>query len=128
MPPRAKMIIIEAAERHGVKISDLIESCRRKKVFRVRIEIAKALDACGYTSTRIGRYLNKDHTTILFYLGRGKKKPSPPKWRTPKVKHVRFIRLKKTKPPPPHSPRRYAGFDGTENQFKRYSHESVERT
>ena len=125
MPPRAKGIILDFAERHGVAVADLAGRCRKKKVFRVRMEIAKALDACGYSSLQIGRFLNHDHTTIIYYLGRGKKKASQPKWRTPKVRHLRFIRLPLPKAATPKSPRPYAGFDVRETQFKRYCHESA---
>ena len=124
MPPRAKGIIMDFAERRGVAVSDLAGRCRKKKVFRARMEVAKALDACGYSSLQIGRFLNHDHTTIVYYLGRGKKKASQPKWRAPKVRHVRFIRIPRPDAPPK-SPRRYAGFDVRETQFKRYCHESA---
>ena len=119
MPPRAKSIILGFAEQRAVPVSKLAGRCRVKKVYQTRIEVAKALYECGYTTTRIGRWLNHDHTTIVFYLGRSKKKPLPPKWRTPKVRHVKFIRLPKEKPKPPRMPIRYAGYDPTESPMWR---------
>ena len=117
MPQAARDIIMEIAELRGVDPHLIVSRCRKNKVFRARVEVAKRLDARGYSSPRIGQILNHDHTTIVFYLGRGKKKPSRPIWRAPRVRHVRFI-----KAPPPPKPIRcylkpYAGADMTEYQW-----------
>lgn len=117
MTPRARAIIAEICALRGVDPRKIVSSCRVKKVFRARMEIAIRLHGCGYSTPRIGRWLNHDHTTILFYLGNGKKKPQRPIWRAPKVRHVRFI-----KPPPPPKPikfylKPYAGADMTEYQW-----------
>ena len=118
MPQAARDIIMKIAELRGADPRLIVGKCRKKKIFRARIEVTKRLADRGYSSTRIGKILNHDHTTIVFYLGRGKKKPSLPIWRTPKVRHVRFV-----KPPPPPKPIRfylkpYAGADMTEYQWK----------
>jgi hypothetical protein len=49
---------------------------------------------CGYSTGRIGAILNKDHTTIVFYLGRGKKKPNKLRWHAPKIRHLYFLKPK----------------------------------
>ncbi len=119
MTPQARAIIDIVATEHGVDPLLLVSPCRKKEIFRARVEVAKHLNARGYSTPQIGRILNHDHTTIVFYLGRGKKKPSKPIWRTPKVKHVRFIRQPKRQPPKPKfylQP--YAGFDKIEYQWK----------
>ena len=97
MTPQARAIIREVAALRGVDPYKIIGHCRRDKMVRARIEVARLLDACGYSTPRIGAILNKDHSTIVFYLGRGKKKPTKPRWRAPKVRHVCFL---KSKPPP----------------------------
>jgi hypothetical protein len=89
--PQALTIIKEIAALRGVDPRDITRPCRRKKVFRARIEVAKLLDARGYSTTRIGHILRHDHTTIVFYLGRGKKQPSVPVWRKPKIRTLRVI-------------------------------------
>lgn len=120
MPPQARTIIEMVATERGVDPHKIVSPCRVKKIYRARIEVARRLDARGYSTTRIGAILNHDHTTIVFYLGRGKKKPARPIWRTPMVKHVRFI--KPRKPPHPKQIRfylqPYAGADMTEYHWQ----------
>jgi hypothetical protein len=104
MPPRARDIILETCALRGVDPAKVAARCRIKKVLWTRIEIARALNDCGYTTPQIGRFLGgHDHTTIVYYLGRGKRKPKPPRWRAPKVRHLRFIRIAK----PPKKPKLY---------------------
>ena len=109
MPEQARAIILETAAQHSIDVSNVVRRCRIKAVYRARVEIAKRLSARGYSTSQIGRFLNHDHTTIVFYLGNAKKKPAPPKWRTPKVRHLRFIHPAKPEPPPkkPKRPKLY---------------------
>lgn len=130
--PYARSVIKRVAGMHKVDPALLTSRCRVQKVFRARVVVAKLLDRRGYSSPQIGAALNCDHTTIIFYLGRGKKKPSaprpprPPKqkarprWRRPYIAHLKCkgCRLCVTK-----SIRRgflipYAGADWTEYQWK----------
>ncbi len=117
---RARAIINEVAAARGVDPQKIVSRCRVQSVFRARIEVAKRLNAMGYIPTRIGRILNHDHTTIVFYLERGQKRPTPERpprpprkrvWRAPKVRHLRWIAGPK-KPPT-----RYAGWDPTERHI-----------
>lgn len=117
MPPQARAIILEVCTLRGVDPLKIVGRCRVKKVFRARVEIALALDARGYSSPRIGRILNHDHTTIVFYLGRGKKKPGPLIWRRPKVRHLRWVRPDKAAKPKVYL-KPYAGADWTDYQWK----------
>jgi hypothetical protein len=114
MPPRARAVILETCALRGLDPIKVAGKCRINRFVWARIEISRALDALGYSSPQIGKFLGgHDHTTVLYYLGRGKKKPPRPKWRAPKVRHVRFIRVKK-----PVKPKRYlipyAGADMTD--------------
>ncbi len=111
MPPQARAIIAEVARERGVTPEAITRAGRKQKLFRARIEAAKRLAERKYTSPQIGRMLGCDHTMILYYLGRLKKKPSPEKWRKPKIKTLWVA------PPPPKPKRRvyylipYAGVD-----------------
>ncbi len=119
MPPQARAIINMVATEAGIDPLLIVGQCRKQKVFRARVEVALRLDARRYSTPQIGRILNKDHTTIVFYLGRGKKKPSKPIWRAPKVKHVRFIRQPKRQlPRPKFYLQPYAGADMTEYHWQ----------
>jgi hypothetical protein len=117
MPPRARAIILETCALRGIAVEKIVNKCRIRKVCYVRIEIARALKACGYTSPQIGRFLRKDHTTILFYLGVLKRKPVALKWSAPKIRHLRYIIVRATKPAPKPAPRRYAGWDPSEKHI-----------
>ncbi len=125
MPPQARAIIEMVATDAGIDPRLIVTRCRKKKIFHARVEVARRLAERGYSTPRIGRILNHDHSTIVFYLGRGKKKPSRPVWKAPTVRHVRFIK-------PPKPPRAklkfylkpYAGADWREYQWKeRPTHE-----
>lgn len=98
----ARQIIAEVAARRGVDPRDILRACRKPKVFRARIEVAERLRARGYSSPQIGRCLNKDHTTVLYYLGLLSRKVSDeqkPRWRKPHIRHL--ARIKMLPPPQP---------------------------
>lgn len=72
--PRWRILLQDIARRHGVTVEAAIRKGKgNRKRLLVRIEMARALDAEGWTSTQIGRRLHRDHTTVLLYLGRLKK-------------------------------------------------------
>lgn len=86
MMPVARQIIHEVAARHRITPPELITSkCRAHCLVTARIEVAKLLTLRGYSTKQIGAALNCHHSTISFYLARGKKKPA---WRKPKLKTV----------------------------------------
>jgi hypothetical protein len=117
--PYARAVIEEIAALRGVDPNKIANPCRAPKVYRARIEVAKRLSDRGYSTTRIGQMLNHDHTTIVFYLGRAKKKPARPVWQKPKVRTLCVIAQRR--PPPPVRKlylKPYAGADMTEYQWK----------
>jgi hypothetical protein len=126
MPAPARAIILEVAARRGVDPILIVNPCRRHAVFHARAEVARMLSARGYSALRIGALLNHDHTTIIFYLGTGKKRPSPerpPKklrWKAPQVRHLRWIvKPASTRPATPRAYLKpYAGADMTEYIWK----------
>jgi hypothetical protein len=131
MTPQARQIIREVAAEHRVDPMKIIGKCRSVPVVHARVEVSKRLEARGYSTNRIGEVLGKDHTTILFYLGRGKKKPTPekhgpPKWSTARNRGwPKFPKLPPDEPPPPPPPERrklylvpYAGADMTAYEWK----------
>jgi hypothetical protein len=88
MTPQALVIIGEVAASSLVAPAKLVGRCRSARVVHARIEVAKRLRDRGYSTPRIGQVLKKDHTTIVFYLGLGKKKPTPLQWRKPRIAHL----------------------------------------
>lgn len=113
----AREIIYTLAWKRGLDPADILGRSRKMKLLKVRIEIAKLLDARGYSSPQIGAILDRDHTTVIYYLGRGKRCAAKPRWKAPKVRHLSWERV------PPVERRRfylvpYAGADWTNYEWK----------
>lgn len=93
---RARAIVWDVALRHNVSPSLIIQHCRNKRVVAARIEVAKLLYSSRYSLPRIGTMLKHDHTTIFFYLGKGKKKPrigpAPTGWHRPRISFLHRAR------------------------------------
>ncbi len=128
MTPYARTVINQVAALRGVDPHDITRPNRTKKVYRARVEVAKLLYERGYSTPRIGTILNHDHTTIVFYLGRGKKKPAQPVWRTPRIKTLYLIKKTKQKPSPQRRLIRFAGFDPTDLQWITRPRQQEQRT
>lgn len=118
MTPQAREIIRNIAMLHGVDAALILSACRKQKVFRARMAVAKQLYARGYSTSRIGAILNKDHTAIVFYLGRAKKKPSPLRWRKPRIRTLLVVKKKPPKEQQHRYLKPYAGADFTEYKWQ----------
>lgn len=115
MTPQARAIIKEIAELRGIDPLLIVGRCRKVKVFRARVEVAKRLRARGYSSPRIGEMLNKDHSTVLYYLGHGDYKATLPRWHAPKVRHLRW--LAPTRPTPSRCRRYLIPYVGADSSY-----------
>ena len=73
LTPQAREIIKVVALERGVSMDLIRGNCRWREVVLARAEVARQLTKRGYSGTRIGAMLNKDHSTILYYLGRRKR-------------------------------------------------------
>lgn len=76
MTPREKnlALIHEIAEPHGYTVEDIIGKARHKKLVAVRCMCIRALRDEGYSTTEIGRIMNRDHSTICHALNKDKNK------------------------------------------------------
>ena len=69
--PEWRILAERIARRHGTTYRRAVaKGPKRNATLAARVEIARALDDAGMSSTMIGRRLNRDHTTVLWYLGR----------------------------------------------------------
>jgi hypothetical protein len=122
MTPLARKIIDEVAEAHDVCPTSILTKSRQQRLVFARVEIAKRLRAHGYTTTQIGRALNRNHCTVCFYLGNTttKKPKLQPKWKRPRVRHLNcycklcYFPVEPVEEPAPPTPKRpyvvaYAG-------------------
>ena len=65
--PVARQVIQAAAERHGVRVGDVMGASQRPEFVKPRCEVARILRRRGWTTTRIGWALGgRHHTTILY--------------------------------------------------------------
>lgn len=65
--------IIEVAAKRNLKIKDILSKSRKRKLFYARMEIAQRLRDKGYIIEDIASILNRDHSTIVYYLYYAKK-------------------------------------------------------
>ena len=69
MPHRVE--IREILARHGTTWLEITETQKRYPAYRAaRLEIATLLHGRGWSFTKIGRLMRRDHTTILYWMGR----------------------------------------------------------
>ena len=52
---------------HGITLNEAKSKSRRPDILLARIEIVKKLRSEGYSLPMIGRFLNKHHTSIIYY-------------------------------------------------------------
>ena len=89
MTPQARAIIREIAATCAVTPGNIFTRCRTRAAVHARIAIAKRLRERGYSTPQIGRMLNRDHTTIVYYLGGAKRTVAPLLWRKPIIRHLK---------------------------------------
>jgi hypothetical protein len=79
MTPReiTRAIIRDVAIRHLAGPADILSRRHPRQLLAARIEIAERLAARGYNGVQIAAAMNRDYTTVYFYLGRTARKPSP---------------------------------------------------
>lgn len=65
-----KRILHQICDKHGVFEDAVYGKCRRPKFVNARDEYIAALRDMGWSLTRIGRELNRHHTTIIAALRR----------------------------------------------------------
>jgi len=72
----ARQIVARVAYEHGVSVTDILSPTRVEAVVRARHtairRVHEALPA--WSCTKLGKFFGRDHTTILFALGRRRKR------------------------------------------------------
>lgn len=65
-------IILDVIHRRGVTRDELMSRSRRAAFVDARVEIAQRLAEIGFSYSRIGKILDRDHSTVCFWLNRRK--------------------------------------------------------
>jgi hypothetical protein len=69
-PARARALLESVAESHDVSVGDILGPRRQRNLVAARREVtARIAIACpSWSLPRIGKFLNRDHTTCLWHL------------------------------------------------------------
>jgi DNA-binding transcriptional LysR family regulator len=70
--PRWRVIIAETCTEFGIPPETLLAPYGPRRYVAARVTLARRLAAAGYGYAQIGRWLHRDHATILWYCGRKK--------------------------------------------------------
>ena len=71
-PPRWRVIIRETCAEFGIPADVLLVPYGPRRYVAARITLARRLSTAGYGYAQIGRWLHRDHATVLWYCGRKK--------------------------------------------------------
>jgi hypothetical protein len=103
-----RAIIRDVAERHGTTPEEILSKRGPRRLLAPRIELAKLLTARGHSLPKVGRLMNRDHSTVAFYLIRLANKQPSPRSLAPRPEPAP---TPAPEPPQPRYPVRYAGYD-----------------
>lgn len=70
----ARSIVEPILVKHDVEWNEVISGARQQKLVKIRQEVMVALRKAGWTLPVIGRFMNRDHTTVLHALRSFKEK------------------------------------------------------
>jgi chromosomal replication initiation ATPase DnaA len=72
MTPRVDFYALVAGVRYNVARAEIFGRSRRVPVARARREVMRRLRDDGFTTTQIGRWMGRDHSTVI-HATRGQK-------------------------------------------------------
>lgn len=61
-------IVQEICHKHGVTVNDVLSRRRDKKTLAARFECYKALRGMGLSFPKIGKIMNRDHSTVCHFF------------------------------------------------------------
>lgn len=64
----SEAVLIKICDAYGISLPQLLSHRRDMTFVTARVECAKKLRAMGLSLPRIGKIMNRDHTTILYLL------------------------------------------------------------
>ncbi len=80
LPSRVRAVVQAVADEHGVLIADLLSDCRRRRHVIPRWAAFAQVSAMSWRDGRpsypqVGRWFGRDHTSVLYALGKLSVKP-----------------------------------------------------
>ena len=68
-PSRMRLLALQVADKHGLTVEDMRSECRKQRFGRARQEFYyRARTELARSYPQIGRFLNKDHSTVIHGL------------------------------------------------------------
>lgn len=71
MTPRVRIYAEQEAARHGADVAAVLGRDRGRKSARARQAVMRRLAADGFTFTQIGRWMQRDHSTVFHAVRNG---------------------------------------------------------
>lgn len=71
MTPRVRLYACISAANHGSTIGRVLGECCSRPDVKARWEVMRRLREDGFSSTQIGHWLNRDHSSVLHALAKG---------------------------------------------------------
>jgi chromosomal replication initiation ATPase DnaA len=65
---RAMKVLRSVSAEHGVSVDELRGPRRNNRLIEARRAVIQALRDCGLSLPQIGRFVHRDHTTVLHHL------------------------------------------------------------
>lgn len=76
-PAKSHAVLLRAAAEEGILLTDLVGTSHRRECVAARRRAAIELREMGYSFPRIGRLLNRHHTSIFSLIGGAQAAPKP---------------------------------------------------
>lgn len=79
-PEDAGALAVNVAETHGLDLEEMLSTSRRAECVDARLEIYRELRKAGWSYPRIGKFVGRDHTTIMHALDAGATRRGATPW------------------------------------------------
>ncbi len=76
MTPRVRSYARDIAFWHGVPVSAILSDNIKRPIARARGDVMRRLRADGFSTPQIGRWLKRDHSTVIYWTAKAAIAPS----------------------------------------------------
>jgi hypothetical protein len=76
-PPRVRAVIERCAEEGNISVAAMITGPQTRRAVNAKRQVARELRRHGFSLNEIGAFLQRDNSTVLYYLTSGPPTKSP---------------------------------------------------
>lgn len=73
------VLLLATAEKHGITPTEMLSRNRSAKLVAARTDYMRALRAYGFSYPQIGRWTQRDHSTVIHHVQRAEREDA---WRS----------------------------------------------